>query len=208
MIYTKQLGNEYQIYHYLFSKYNNTYINTNIYTVFSNRQEYLLNGALGSKEEIEKFIISSDFIYQPDALTIQHVSGFQDEEEIIEKSYITLVTELYKQKKYNDLKLVTNKFVLKELNLLNSESIIDLNNIAFYAQKAGSHNEAIYLLREILNKDSKRVVAYLNIADSYWELNKKEEAIENYKKYCELMKTQKKDLKKIPAYVFARIKNN
>ena len=59
---------------------------------------------------------------------------------------------------------------------------------------------------KVIEKDPNRVVVYLNIADCYWELNQKEKAKQNYQKYLSLMKSQKKDLKKIPKRVYERIK--
>lgn len=80
------------------------------------------------------------------------------------------------------------------------------NDIGFILYKNKSFDESIYILNKVIEKSPNRVVTYLNIADCYWELNEKEKAKENYLKYIQLMKDQKKNLKKIPKYVFERIK--
>jgi tetratricopeptide (TPR) repeat protein len=110
----------------------------------------------------------------------------------------------YKVLSYEDTKfnypLIDNyKTIDNDINLY--------NNIAFVLSKNKLFSEAIYILEKVIKIDASRVVAYLNIADSYWETNQKVKAIENYKKYVQLMKEQKKDLKKIPKYVYERIKS-
>ncbi len=204
LICTRQNGNEYYISHYLFAKQNDDYINTHIYSVYSNRHEYLLNGADNKNREIERLIGTDNFLDLQDItfINIQRVSGFQEEKEIVEKPYYTLATELYNEGKFNYLKLITDKFVLNKLNILNSESVANLNNIAFYAQKAGSHSEAVYILEKVIEKEPKRAVAYLNIGDSYWQLEDHSQAKENYNKYIRLMKD--KNNPKIPNYVLGR----
>lgn len=65
---------------------------------------------------------------------------------------------------------------------------------------------SIEILEGIIAQFPERTVAYLNLADSFWEIDNKKEAIDNYKKYISLMKSQKKDLKKIPQRVMVRTK--
>lgn len=89
---------------------------------------------------------------------------------------------------------------------INKDNISLYNNAAFYLQQKKLYKESSFLLIEILKKDSSRVVAYLNLADAYWGLNNIEKAKESYRKYIELMKSQKKDLSKIPQRVYERIK--
>lgn len=96
-----------------------------------------------------------------------------------------------------------NTFKIGTLNLLD---IKNSNDIAYYLEEAKIYDEAIFILKSIIKKEPTRTVAYLNLADSYWAINKKDLAKENYKKYVELMKSQNKDLKKIPKQVWERIK--
>jgi tetratricopeptide (TPR) repeat protein len=80
------------------------------------------------------------------------------------------------------------------------------NDIAYYLEKAEIYDEAIFILENIIKKEPTRVVAYLNIADAYWGTENKSQAKKNYEKYLYLMKSQKKDLSKIPQRVYERIR--
>jgi hypothetical protein len=77
------------------------------------------------------------------------------------------------------------------------------NDIAFYWQKAGYDEDAIWLLKKIINTSPKRTVAYLNIADSLWNLSKTEESTKNYEIYIDQMKINKKE-HLIPQRAFLR----
>lgn len=89
--------------------------------------------------------------------------------------------------------------------LVTNQNVKKLNDFAY---SLGNINPsfAIDLLQEIIKKYPNRVVAYLNLADNYWAINKKDLAKENYKKYIALMKSQNKDLKRIPKQVWERLK--
>ena len=80
-----------------------------------------------------------------------------------------------------------------------------LNDFAYKLENINP-SVGINILQKILQKFPNRVVAYLNLADSYWVIGNQDLAKENYKKYVELMKSQNKDLKKIPKEVLERIK--
>lgn len=81
-----------------------------------------------------------------------------------------------------------------------------MNDKAYYLEQVGGYEEAIYILNKIITKEPERVVAYLNFGDAQWGVNKKEEAKRSYKKYIQLMKSQGKNLKRIPQRVYDRIK--
>ncbi len=97
-------------------------------------------------------------------------------------------------------------------NLLISEPItknnVDMyNNLAYHLSCTKNGNQqAINILTQVTNKFPERVVAYLNLADNYWNLGEKEKAVKNYNMYISLMKSQKKDLSRIPQSVWERIK--
>lgn len=117
----------------------------------------------------------------------------------------------YKEQLIGNRNISTDKIIYDYPIIDTYDQIDDLvfyNNIAFILSQNKIFDEAIYLLNEIIKIEPNRVVAYLNIADCFWETNEKEKAVENYKFYIELMKKQKKDLKKIPKYVFDRIEKN
>ncbi|MGE6792032.1 tetratricopeptide repeat protein [Pseudomonas guineae] len=54
-------------------------------------------------------------------------------------------------------------------------------------EQAGYYQEAVELLKHITLKHPDRVVAYLNLADAYWGLGKKELAQKAYNRYHENM---------------------
>jgi tetratricopeptide (TPR) repeat protein len=82
----------------------------------------------------------------------------------------------------------------------------NLNNKGYFLYKLKFYDASLLYFNKTIQLFPYRTVAYLNIADNYWELKDKANAIDNYKKYIQLMNDQKKDLKKIPKYVFERIK--
>lgn len=109
----------------------------------------------------------------------------------------------------NSKKNEFEKNIENSVNNLSSEIINSgeiLNNKGYFLYKYKYYNASLIYLIAVIQKYPSRVVAYLNIADNYWELHEKEKAIENYKKYIKLMEDQKKDLKRIPKYVYERLK--
>ena len=61
------------------------------------------------------------------------------------------------------------------------------NDLGFLFEQAGYYQEAVELLKHITLKHPDRVVAYLNLADAYWGLGKKELAQKAYNRYHENM---------------------
>jgi len=87
---------------------------------------------------------------------------------------------------------------------LTIKNLTTYNNIAYYLQKAGANEEAVYLLEKILEKFPKRTVAYYNLGDAYWALGDKKRAIKAYMTYIEQMKAKGKE-KRIPKVVKQRV---
>lgn len=79
------------------------------------------------------------------------------------------------------------------------------NDIASKLNSNNSSNEAIYILKKIIEKFPNSLESNLNIADSFWNVNKISEAKFYYKKYLSLIKIKKN---KIPKRVIARLKHN
>ncbi len=116
------------------------------------------------------------------------------------------------------LKLVSlKKIEEKELNIKVKNALMNyplqfykspeiLNNKGYFLYKYKYYYASLLYFNKVIEKFPTRAVAYLNIADCYWETNEKDKAIENYKKYIQLIKVQKKDLKRIPKYVLDRVK--
>lgn len=78
------------------------------------------------------------------------------------------------------------------------------NDLGFLFEQAGYFSEAIELLNEVITKQPKRAVAYLNLADSYWAANKTDQAAVIYEKYLSLRK-EKGEVSKVPTRVLNRI---
>lgn len=93
-----------------------------------------------------------------------------------------------------------NKLVISENN------VRKLNDFAFGLYKKKEYSTSIIFFETILQKFPTRIVTYLNLADAYWAVRNQKLAKENYQKYVDLMKSYKKDIKKIPQYVWTRIK--
>ncbi|WP_050483062.1 tetratricopeptide repeat protein [Pseudomonas sp. Ant30-3] len=77
------------------------------------------------------------------------------------------------------------------------------NDLGFLFEQSGHYGEAVELLSYIVVSNPDRIVAYLNLADSYWGLGSKKLAAENYKKYHSLM-VQSGKVEKIPKRVIER----
>ncbi|WP_122847452.1 tetratricopeptide repeat protein [Pseudomonas viridiflava] len=69
------------------------------------------------------------------------------------------------------------------------------NDVGFLFSESGHYAEAVELLRRVVLDNPDRKVAYLNLADAYWGMNKKVEARENYQKYHMLMLAAGKKIK-------------
>jgi len=90
------------------------------------------------------------------------------------------------------------------LYLKKKNTISKSNDIAFFFNEVGYHEEAVYLLEKIIEKFPKRTVAYYNLADAYWAMGDKKRAIKAYMTYIELMKAKGKE-KRIPKVVQDRV---
>lgn len=186
----------------------------------SNMDDWLLYKEENSEVEYEDHLPNISVNYHPYSLGIDGKEYPANEKLYLQDSLQNKkISETIFTKEYNKLKSSKNlkkynfKYSYEDLYLLIknipiTETNIDkYNNFAYYlAQNEEKILEAVYLYKQILKKFPDRIVAYLNLADSYWAIGKQEIAKENYKKYIVLMKSHKKDLKKIPKEVWERTK--
>ncbi|RZK09617.1 MAG: tetratricopeptide repeat protein, partial [Flavobacterium sp.] len=191
LVLTKQNGNEYEISHFLFTKIKGEYFWDRYYLVLSNRQEAGLQGTAVRKVPFSSFKGSTDAI-DTSLKSISFTTGFQEEKEIDHVNYYALVEKAFKEKKFDDVRIFTDVFVMKSQGIAENESVEHLNNLGYFAFKAGAFSNAVNILNGVIQTYPKRVVAYLNLADTFWELGEKQKAILNYGKYIELMKSQNK----------------
>ncbi|MCA8116965.1 tetratricopeptide repeat protein [Burkholderia cepacia] len=78
--------------------------------------------------------------------------------------------------------------------------ISSLNDYAYALQLVKRNGEAVSVLETVLSVAPNRAVAWLNIADSYWDMGDSQKARPAYKKYVDLM-TRSGNAAKIPARV-------
>lgn len=90
-----------------------------------------------------------------------------------------------------------------DIKISNVESA---NNQAFNLEKMGANQQSKILLEQIIRQFPDRIVAYLNLADVLWKIHDQDQAKINYTKYLSLMKSQNKNLSKVPQRVYDRIK--
>ncbi|MGE1155479.1 tetratricopeptide repeat protein [Pseudomonas kitaguniensis] len=79
-----------------------------------------------------------------------------------------------------------------------------INDYAFFLQQNNSAMESITFLNDVVSTDPGRAVAWLNLADSNWIIDKNNEAVKQYIEYKKLMLLKDKK-SKIPLRVIERI---
>lgn len=183
------IGNKELGYIYTFNKIDNNFKLNNI-------EMYQLDGNITCK--MSKQIVDLDtfkLIETNDCYSTKKIS--------IDLNELFYILKNYKTKNIiskDNIVLLLYKFPLE------NKTLQKYNDIAYYLQQANANEEAIFLLEKIIEKYPNRIVAYLNLADSYIGINNKEEAKENYEKYVKLMKQNNKD-EKIPKRVLEFLEN-
>lgn len=182
--------------------YNFNCVNSKVYLLSKEILKYGLQGASFNKIYLKNYILDD-----------KKLSDLEDIGSSIPSNFLPAKSLAYTQLLDNDFHKLgiikynrTNEERFMNYNLNNTDNIKQfyienmdkLNNTAYYFEQSKNYKESIFLLKEIIKKEPNRVVAWLNIADAYWGNNQKKEAKEAYQKYISLMKSQKKDLKKIP----------
>ena len=162
-------------------------------------------------------ITYQDFSYSTDGKTRNNKSLRDKELRSLKEKNLSQLNILYK--KYKDA--FDNKSISKtsgNLNFddsaemltnvpLNKENINKYNDLAYYlGLSKGGERASIFLLKKIIDKEPSRIVAFLNLADAQWNIEQFDYAKKSYIKYNSLMKSNSKDLKKIPERVRERIK--
>ncbi|MEI8639481.1 tetratricopeptide repeat protein [Vibrio coralliilyticus] len=102
--------------------------------------------------------------------------------------------------------VINNDFIeyLTKSHPISKSNQVTYNNIAYYLANNGYHEDAIKILKEIIRIVPSRIVAYINIADSYSSVGEIKLAEENYRHYYNIMKKNGK-IEKIPERVFDKI---
>jgi len=92
-------------------------------------------------------------------------------------------------------------FVLEPVSLSN---VVHYNNIGYYLDEADYHEGAVYVLNEVVSAFPNRTVAYINLGDAYWGLEKYSEARQAYQTYIRLMRESNRE-QRIPQRVLDRV---
>jgi hypothetical protein len=125
-------------------------------------------------------------------------------------SLYTLIYTAYKNKQlatFDDTKISVYLVaeILKNVPISN-KNLNQMNDVAYFLSltKNGLISAA-YILEILIDKFPDRVVAYINLGDTYFGLQNTAKAKEAYLKYIDLMKKEGKE-SKIPNRVFERVK--
>lgn len=90
-------------------------------------------------------------------------------------------------------KAIPPEFIYELSTSVDQANLETLNNYAYYMQKTGNSNLAAVLLHKIVEKFPERAVAKLNLADSYWDIDLKEDACTQYRNHIKDMNSLKKN---------------
>ena len=150
------------------------------------------------------------YLYKTEKALSKKINSIKITNKLILSSLEAFVNPNYSQKyeskftfKDSTFNLDVLKSILNDISV-NKKTLTPYNNIAYYLQKANANQEAIYLLKKILEKYPNRTVAHYNIADAYWVIDDKKKAKEHYNIYIKQMKAKGKS-KRIPKVVKDRV---
>jgi hypothetical protein len=93
-------------------------------------------------------------------------------------------------------------FASKDMELRPQQYIPAVNDYGYFLQKAGQDRSAATILRAVIKCDPKRTVAYLNLADSLWNLGDTKEAKSCYRQY--LIRARREKRNSIPSRAVQR----
>jgi len=125
----------------------------------------------------------------------------------VEKAFAT--NKIYSQhslkKGYSEYSIGKIKAMF-EAYPLSKRNVTQYNNIAYYFEKHKAFEQSTFVLEKILDQYPTRTVAYINLGDAYWGLDKRIKAKAAYQKYVELMKANERE-HKIPQKVLERVES-
>lgn len=202
LVVTQQDGNNYQVTHLFLERVDQEFVVTFQYRIWSTRAGSEMGGMKIAAIPLRRFFEPQ---MQTRLFNASDVTIGNPEAEDEAKTFFSTVMSAYKNKKYDTLAVLSHPFVFANLPLFEKKNVTQLNNLGFYCQKLHLNENAIYILENVILLDPNRTVAYLNLADSYWDLSDTAKAKELYGKYVALMRACGKQ-KRIPGYVNVRLK--
>lgn len=172
--------------------------------ILTNVKEEYYESATGLSSPIS---INKNFVYKIQNNLYKLSSESYQCNETLDQ-YYSAIKKNFEEKNY---KLISgeNSYNIKSILScypISSKNVDIYNNIAFYFSESGVYSISADILNKIIKTTPTRVVTWLNLADIYWELDEKAKAKDSYQKYTSLMKSQNKDLSKIPQRVYERSK--
>lgn len=154
------------------------------------------SGSSNAEKKIKQIVISlKDFDF----------SNVADQFDDVNNKDLSSLDDIRNKEKLMQMDVYKIADILKA-NPISNENITLYNDAAFNLIEEGNFNEARIILLDIVNFSPDRVVAYLNLGDAQWGFEENEDAKKSYQKYLSLMKSQGKDLTKIPKRVYERTK--
>jgi tetratricopeptide (TPR) repeat protein len=143
------------------------------------------------------------------ALSIQKTKGFTQAATMLWNTF-ELMIELYNVSRRGEPAISTTNpdrwlEIFKHCEIPESKFVGALNDYGFFLQQGGQNDKAVDILLLVVSEDPKRTAAYLNLADAYWELGRRQTAIDNYRLYEKMMLDSKK-VDKVSAKVKERLK--
>lgn len=134
--------------------------------------------------------------------------NYEDTDVIVENQKYQHRCTSAKYIKLNKLNGDENAVQLLQKAIADDEGYFDdinaINDKAFYLERLNYNKAAYFLLKIILLKAPDRAVAWLNMGDVCWSLDHTSEAQKSYEQYISLMKSQGKEISKIPKRVYER----
>ncbi|NIF70444.1 tetratricopeptide repeat protein [Burkholderia sp. Ap-962] len=88
---------------------------------------------------------------------------------------------------------------------IDSVSVEDINNLAFYLGRYKRSSDAVEILQSLVKRFPDRAVARLNLADAYWDIDAKDLAVPQYQEYNRQMNAKGLSAK-IPPRSLDRVK--
>lgn len=76
-------------------------------------------------------------------------------------------------------------------SIITKENVTAINNVAYSQEQRGFLIPALIILESVHRKFPGRLVATINLADTYWKLSKKSEACRLYRLYNTMLKSRK-----------------
>ena len=190
--------------------YNFIYNENAIHLISKEILKYGQKGSLSNKIYLKNYILTNQFYSELEEIGSSLNDSYSENNSL---AFTYLYDNLYNKVGIINYTITNdNKFIqaplekeeyVKDIMVINLNK---LNDVAYYLEQCGAYKESISLLDEILKNEPQRLVAWLNLADAQWGNEDKLNAKIAYKKYISQMKSQHKDVKKIPQRVYDRIK--